>query len=299
MNKNISIVWDFDGTLTPTNSTSKVIEELDGSSSDKFWEGIKKLRGERRKPKWEHILASDTPIWMYALSKIAYREKIPLNKEFFKELIVPRIKLYPNTIRFLKKVRDIQNSEAFKQQKIEIHHFIISAGLKELIEEFFPKNLITWTFGGRYTVIYSNKDEKEYPESIPAFCMDETMKTRAIFEITKGTFSDPDTPVNKRIDPNELKFPISNMIYIGDGPTDIPALALVRERGGLGVVVYNKNKNIEKTKRKLRQMSLDKRANLITPADFSLNGELFSFIKAHCQRILQEYRAQDIKSISQ
>ena len=48
------------------------------------------------------------------------------------------------------------------------------------------------------------------------------MKTRSIFEIAKGTFLDPKAPVNKRLSPEKLKFPFSNMIYIGDGPTDIP-----------------------------------------------------------------------------
>ena len=49
-------------------------------------------------------------------------------------------------------------------------------------------------------------------------------------------------------------------------------------------------KNIEDVREKLQNMSLDHRANLITPIDFSLKSELFDFIKTHCYRVLQYYR---------
>ena len=123
--------------------------------------------------------------------------------------------------------------------------------------------------------------------------MDETMKTRSIFEIAKGTFLDPKAPVNKRLSPEKLKFPFSNMIYIGDGPTDIPALALVKERGGLGVIVYDKEKPLKTIQIKLKQMSFDHRADLIAPDDFSLKSELFQFIEAHCYKILRFCKAKD------
>ena len=78
---NIPILWDFDGTLTPSNSTSEVVKKISEKSPINFWKEIKQLRGDKKKPKWEHILASDTPIWMYTLSRMAHKERIPLNKE--------------------------------------------------------------------------------------------------------------------------------------------------------------------------------------------------------------------------
>ncbi len=69
---NIAIVWDFDGTLSPDDSTTKTVEILDGNKpGSEFWNYIKSLRGDSRKPQWEHVLASDAPIWMYALSRLA------------------------------------------------------------------------------------------------------------------------------------------------------------------------------------------------------------------------------------
>ncbi len=81
---NIAIVWDFDGTLTPDDSTTKTIEVLQGpGKGGEFWKTIKALRGDQELPEWEHILAMDAPIWMYSLSRLAAGLKIPLNAEFF------------------------------------------------------------------------------------------------------------------------------------------------------------------------------------------------------------------------
>ena len=74
-------------------------------------------------------------------------------------------------------------------------------------------------FGCRYTVTDPNDFKKDNPESIPVFCLGKTVKTRALFEIAKGSFS-KDMPVDKQV--NDLEYPFTNMIYIGDGPTDVP-----------------------------------------------------------------------------
>ncbi len=307
---NIAIIWDFDGTLTPSDSTSKTLEALGKESPDLFWEEINHLRRGKPQTKWEHILASNAPIWMYTLSRIAHQKKVPLNKEFFKEFVVPNVELYSNVITFLRAIKNLEDLKEFKDQNIKIDHFIISAGLKELIEEVMcdqerkhdkraidkkKDDLIRWVFGGRYIITYTEEDSKDNPESIPAFCMDETMKTRSLFEIAKGSFTDPSAHVNKRV--KQQKYPFSNMIYIGDGPTDIPALALVDDRGGTGVLLYDKSLETEKIKRRLNRMSSDSRANFITEANFSLKGELFEFIKAHCIRVLHLEKARNIDSI--
>ena len=293
MDNNISIVWDFDGTLTPDDSTSKTIDVLTGEGGvSKFWKNIKELRGDSEQLSWEHVLASDAPIWMYSLSRLASSRNIPLNKEFFKKFVLKDIQLYPRVIEFLKEIKQFENLKKYKEVGLKINHFVVSAGLKDLIEECFPANLIEWTFGCRYTVTY--EESKKTPQSIPVFCMDETMKTRALFEISKGTFNDPERPLNSRVSNEKLWCPFQNIIYIGDGPTDIPALSLVRDRGGLGVVVFDGKKDELEIKERLREMSLDRRADLITKADFSFNKELFNYIKVRCDQLVQQYEAANI-----
>ncbi len=293
---NIAIVWDFDGTLVPDDSTTKTVEILSGGGDMKaFWESIHRLRGDKDKenPNWEHVLAMDAPIWMYSLSRLAEFQGVPLNSQFFKEFVLPHIHLYDGVIEFLKAIKDFEKSPEFLKLDLKIHHFVVSAGLKELIEQVFPENLIMWTFGCRYTVTFDPNKEDDRPVSVPVYCIDETAKTRSLFEIVKGVFLDKDVSVNKRVSQNELWCPFENMIYVGDGPTDVPSLSLTRDKGGVGIAVYNPEANKEKIEARFKEMRLDRRADLITPAIFSLDGELYKYIVTRCIQIRQRYEASE------
>lgn len=289
---NIAIVWDFDGTLTPIDSTTKVVEIVQGDQSgQEFWKYVKSLRGDQAQPSWEHVLASDAPIWMYALSRIAAAKRIPLNTEFFKDFVLPHVPLFDGVASFLRKLKLLEATSLFSDTNVAINFFIITAGLKELVELVLPEGLITWTFGCRYKIVVHPGAEGE-PESVPVFCMDETMKTRSLFEISKGSFRDKDHSVNRRVAKEQLWAPFENIIYVGDGDTDVPALSLVRDHGGMGIAVYDPAKSKTDVEKRLRNMRLDKRADLITPADFSAKGELFEFLNMCCRQIALRYRAE-------
>ena len=292
---NIVIAWDFDGTLTPKDSTTEVISFLKEEEEDaaaKFWNYVKSFSKEQEDFK-EYLPAVDAPIWMYSLSKIANDLNIALNEDFFQEYISQKIKLFDNVIPFLYAIKKLENEERFQKCNIKIHHFIVSAGLRDLIKLIFPEGLITYTFGCRYKSI-SYEENIEKIENIPIFCIDETVKTRALFEISKGAFCTKNIKVNTKISDGNYWAPFNNFIYIGDGDTDIPALSLTRTKGGLGIVVYNKNKPLTDIKEKLHTMSADKRADLITPADFKINGELYTYITNRCHQILQRYEVEYI-----
>jgi 2-hydroxy-3-keto-5-methylthiopentenyl-1-phosphate phosphatase len=290
---NIAIVWDFDKTLTPDDSTSQVIKILGyEGGEDAFWKRITKLTSHK-KSKWEHVLGSHAPAWMYSLSQMAEDRGVPLDADFFKSTILPSVKLFPNAIKFLKTIKAIEKNEEFKSQKIKIYHFIVSAGLKDLVEQVFPKSLIKRTFGCRYEAVREIREDTERIQNIPVFCMDETMKTRSLFEISKGSFLYKNKPVNKRVQEKDRWAHFSDFIYVGDGPTDIPALSLTRYHGGIGIVVYNPKIKDTELKKKLKDMALDRRADLITAADYSLESELFHFIKARCIQIKQRYEAEN------
>lgn len=289
---NIAVVWDFDGTLTPSDSTTTVVEVLRGDGrGDEFWKYVKSLRGDQRKPKWEHVLASDAPIWMYALSRTAFSKRVPLNEEFFKAFVLPKISLYPEVASLLRKIRLLAETKSFKSVQLDIHFFIITAGLEDLVKQALPDGLVTRTFGCRYEIIVTPGNEAE-PESVPVFCMDETMKTRSLFEISKGSFLLENQSVNKRVAKENLWAPFENIIYVGDGETDVPALSLVRSHGGLGIALYNPAKPRKEIEKRLRSLRLDKRADLIAPAEFSEGGELFEYLNVRCKQICQRYQAE-------
>ena len=297
--RNISIVWDFDGTLTPDDSTLKIVEYFIGKNKIKnFWKSIKKLNGSQSQSIWTKMLSSDAPTWMYVLSRIAFKNKIPLSKEFFaRKQITDLVKLYPGVNTVLKAIKNFVKKERFKKSKVQIHQFIITAGLKEYVEELVPKDIFSYIWGGRYNCIY-NPNYIDDIESIPVFCMDETMKTRSLYEISKGVFNTTIEAVNKKVEKGNLWCPFDNFIYIGDGPTDIPALSLTRTYGGYGIVVFNPEEDKQKIKKRLKDMSADSRCDLITKVDFSLNSDLFCSIETRCNQILQKYEAEDFSIIN-
>jgi len=290
---NIAIAWDFDGTLSPDDSTSHVVEDLDGKDANEFWKYIKSLRNEEEKPEWEHVLATDAPTWTYSLSRIASLNKVPLNEEFFQKYVGNiRKSLYPNVAKFLKGLKDLEKRPEFERSETKIHHFIVSAGLCDLIRQVFRKGLITHVWGCRYEVITDLYDEDALPESVPVYCMDETAKTRALFEISKGTFLHPTAhAVNKRVADSDLFCRFEEIIYVGDGFTDVPALSLVRGRGGMGIIVFDPGLSKKIRKEKVDPLREDKRADLITKANFSKSGELYKSIRARCVYIQQRHAA--------
>jgi hypothetical protein len=288
---NIAIVWDFDGTLTPIDSTTKVVEILQGGDGGDFWKYVKSLRGDQKRPKWEHVLASDAPIWMYALSRIAFAKKVPLNEEFFRHFVKQHIPLYDDVLSLLRKIRLLQDTKKFRDVDLKVHFFVVTAGLCDLVRLVFPSDLITWVFGCRYEIIVAPGKQDE-PESVPVFCMDETMKTRSLFEISKGSFRDKNQSVNRRVAKENLWAPFENMIYIGDGDTDVPALSLVRSHGGVGIAVHDPAKSPQLVEKRHEKLRLDKLADLIAAADFSEKGELFNYLATRCLQICQRYHAE-------
>ena len=295
--RNISIIWDFDGTLTPNDSTSKIIEYFLGKDKiNDFWKSIKSVNGSLSEISWERMLSSDAPTWMYVLSRIAFNKNVPLSKEFFsKKEITDLVELYSGVDTVLQKIKSFEKINRFKKSNVQVHHFIITAGLKEYVEELVPEDIFTSIWGGRYSCVYPPNHEDDV-ESIPVFCMDETMKTRALYEISKGVFQSSSTAVNKKVEKRNLWCPFDNFIYIGDGPTDIPALSLTRAYGGYGIVVFDPEKDEEKIKKRLKDMSADSRCDLITKVDFSLDSDLFRSIETRCNQILQKYEAEDFSN---
>lgn len=297
MSHNISILWDFDGTLTPQDSTSELIKHYLGKDTEVkgFWKLVNKISGTTSTEPINTISSSDTPVWMYLLAEILIHKKhtkpISLNETGMSCIIPNKVKLYPEVVESLKKLKDLSNEKFFKENKIEVHHFIITAGLRDLIssiiKEYRAEDLITYIFGCRYHTISTEDGFK----NIPIYCMDKTSKTRSIFEVQKGCFKTPAKyKVDDLVDKKDEWCAFENMIYIGDGDTDIPAFSLIDSKRGTTIGVYNSSKPEKaNTSHNMRE---GKRIHLFTPANYKEQEELFQFIKNRCYQIAQRISAQ-------
>jgi len=124
--------------------------------------------------------------------------------------------------------------------------------------------------------------------------MDKTTKTRSLFEINKGCFL-PSTnkDVDDLIEYNKEWCHFENMIYIGDGVTDIPAFSLVKSRRGMTIGIYDPSLTNNQITKKTVKMKAGKRIDLLTPADFSLSGKLYKAIETRCIQIADRYNSQN------
>ena len=318
---NISIVWDFDKTLTKMDSTEELIKVfLRGSPIEKFWKEVRELSGTQSDKPMNSISTSDAPVWMYMLSELSKDSEgapIGLDEANIQKLIAKKIDLYPKVLDFLQNIKNLSQESLYKENNIEIHHFIITAGLKDLVSAVFKyrnaSRLIKAIFGCKY-----NAAPDKVKQNIPVYFMDKTTKVRALFEICKGCFLDGgeyrdwldlknqakrlsqksensnkpsiDALVPKVDDLVPEKWsPFENMIYIGDGDTDIPAFSLVQSRKGMTIGVFDAKKERDK---KAENMRKGKRIDFFTPACFEKDGELYRFIEMRCRQIAKRYEAR-------
>ncbi len=295
---NISIIWDFDGTLTPQDSTTELIKYFQPDTK-KFWKEVKEISGVSAHAPVDSISTSEAPVWMYLLSELAKssetKENIALEEDTIRHLIQRNIKLYPDVLDFLEKIKNLSSKNLYKENNIKIHHFIITAGLQDLVSAIFKiekqENLIRKIFGCRYKKTEKNKSI----QNIPIYCMDKTAKTRALFEINKGCFQkDAEYTVDDLVPAEKEWCPFENMIYIGDGDTDIPAFSLVKSRRGMTIGVFNPEESRCTKTKKSQNIKKGKRIDFFTSADFSLEGELFKFIQIRCEQIAHRHQAHKI-----
>ena len=290
--QNISVVWDFDKTLTPLDSTTELIEVfLKNSPIEKFWKEVKDISGTKAKRPMESISTSDAPVWMYMLSELANNFK-GLDQKGIKKLIAHKITFYPEVLPFLQRIKKLSDDPLYQKNNIEIHHFIITAGLAELVSAVLgyhnASGLIKAIFGCKYKVITQDQGIK----NIPIYCMDKTTKTRALFEISKGCFlSSAKYSVDDLVSEDKQWCPFENMIYIGDGDTDIPAFSLMKARKGMTIGVFDPFLPKESRDKKAKKMREGRRIDLFTPACFEEEGELDNFVKIRCHQIAKRYSA--------
>ena len=277
----MAIAYDFDGTLAPGNMQEhKFIPEL-GIGKRDFWEQANEL-AERND--MDGILA-----YMQLMLQKAKENNLPINKSAFEN--------YGKTITFFNGVEtyfDRINSYAHKK-KIIIEHHVISSGLREFIHGTSIAKYFKNIFASGFK--YNDDDIAEWP----ALAINYTNKTQYLFRINKGIDNSwDDTLINQYIPDNLRPIPFKDMIYIGDGETDVPAMKMIKYQQGTAVAVFNPAITQRPGKESPRKICLDlvknNRADYIAPADYRENSALDRIIKRVIDKIACEYELLEIKS---
>jgi 2-hydroxy-3-keto-5-methylthiopentenyl-1-phosphate phosphatase len=226
----LAVIFDFDDTLAP-DSTTKLLR-THGVDAEKFWGDAKKLvtLGYDAAPAYLKLLLDQIgpgkPLGELTNSKLK-DFGAGLDGDFFQG--IPEI------------FEDLQKEVArFKDIKIEF--YIISGGLKSILE---GSKIIQNYFEGVYACELSGESDDGVLRFIKR-CVTFTEKTRYLFEINKGldpkdTYKKPQL-VNRYVSSEDRRVPWENMIYIGDGLTDIPCFSLLDLNDGVPFAVFDPNK---------------------------------------------------------
>ncbi|MCR5321911.1 MAG: haloacid dehalogenase-like hydrolase [Lachnospiraceae bacterium] len=261
----LAICYDFDKTLSPDDMQAQgYIQAVYDGDVSSFWKEANKLAEENE---MDGNLA-----YMYMMVQEA-RGRILLTRRSLEDY-GSKVKLFPGVEGWFERIR-----EYGRQKGVIVEHYIISSGLKEMIEGTAVAK------AGAFEKIYASSfyfDEKGVPVW-PAQVVNFTNKTQFLFRIEKGTLDVNDSSVNESFSPEDLRVPFRNMVYIGDSDTDIPCMKLVNTYGGHSIGVYNKD-TADKTK--VYKMLRDNRIKYFASADYSQDSELDGLVKAIIDRTL-------------
>ena len=260
----IALIYDFDGTLSPGNMQEFGFIQAIGQTPAEFWA---KSDGIARGQDASNILA-----YMKLMFDEARRSGIHLTREDFKRYGAD-IKLFEGVREWFRNVNNYGESRGVK-----VEHYINSSGLKEIIEGSPIAREFKHIFAGSF--IYDEKGEAEWP----GIAVDYTGKTQFLFKIQKGIFSSRDAKrVNESIADENKRIPFTNMIYFGDGETDVPSMKVVGMFGGSSIAVFDP---AQPHKRDIaRKLLRQGRVGYTTPANYSRDSRTFRLVCAIIDKI--------------
>lgn len=260
-NKNIAIMYDFDKTLSPKDMQEYGFIPSIGLEPHAFWAKADELS---TKCNMDRILS-----YMYLMIKEAKKKDIPITRTSFSDL-GQSVVLFDGVIDWFDRI-----NEYGKSLGLEITHYILSSGLKEIIEGTPIYDKFTNVYASEFH--YNERGNADWPVRAVNY----TTKTQYIFRISKGILNvNDDYNLNSKIDDKDRVIPYRNLIYIGDGITDVPCMKIVKERGGHSIAIYQ-----DKDSSIARKLIDDDRINFLCRADYSKGKDVEKAVKLILRKI--------------
>lgn len=265
----LAICYDFDGTLSPGYMQNYGFIPGLKMTSVEFWTEVKKLTKNQQ---GDEIL-----IYMGQMLRKADQAEISVKRKAFEDY-GKRIELFKGVEGWFDRI-----NEYGRKNEVKVEHYIISSGLREMISGTPIARHFKKIFASGFWY------DHEGIARFPALGVNYTTKTQFLFRINKGSLDVWDKEkINSYVAPDARAIPFKNMMFFGDGETDIPCFRLVKDLGGHSVAVYK-----PRARRGGRNVAIklieEGRVNFAVPADFSRNSEADNVTKAIIEKIRSDW----------
>ena len=288
----VACIWDFDKTLIPGYMQEPIFATY-GIDKDHFWKEVNALpeiyarRGTR--------VSSDTIYLNHLISYVKNGRLKGLTNARLREL-GKELLFYPGLPDLFKRLQAVVESrQEYIKHNIKLENYIISTGLAEMIRGSMIAPYVDGIFGCEFIEAplppnYSSQNELplqiEFEISQIGTIVDNTIKTRYIFEINKGSNKNPQIDVNASMDRADRRIPINRMIYVADGPSDVPVFSVVKSKGGKAYAVYDPDKEAEFAQNDALLHA--GRIHAYGPADYTEKSTTSKWLRMHLSRICDQ-----------
>ena len=308
----IVLVWDFDKTLIPGYMQDPIFEAFNIDQAA-FWREVNALPAYfARQGVTVH---PDTAYLNHLLTYVQHGRMPGLTNARLRDLGA-RIRFHPGLPDFFRAIREhLEGDPEAQRFEIRLEHYIVSTGLRAMIEGSAIQPFVNGIWASEFLESppgpgfdadatldldagHGNLGSPLFPVqdvSQIAVAYDNTSKTRALFEINKGSNTNPSIQVNSTMRQEDRRVPFQHMIYIADGPSDVPAFAVMRHNHGIGYAVYDPaNPASLKQVDRLRR---DGRIDHFGPADYRPGSPTCDWLTLQVERIASDIVAERISAL--
>ena len=260
----IAIMYDFDKTLSTRDMQEYSFIPKLGMSAKDFWEETDRLATAEN---MDRILA-----YLRLMLKKAAEKGVAVTRDKFVEL-GKDIEYFPGVEEWFSRI-----NEFGKEKGVVVEHYVISSGLKEIIEGSSVYKNFKEVYACEF--LYDHNGVAVWLKAAVNY----TNKTQFLFRINKGVLElYKDGELNSYTEESDRRVPFRNMIYVGDGMTDVPCMKLVKLNGGQSIAVFKKWK-----KETAKKLIAENRVDYITEANFNDGSELDGIVKTAIEKISSE-----------
>jgi len=249
MKPTVAFLYDFDKTLSTRDMQEFTFIPSLGMEPHEFWSYANSMA---QREKMDSILA-----YMYGMLKVADEKGLPLTRDMLMQC-GKDIEYHKGVEQWFEHINKVG-----EEAGVVVEHYVLSSGLREIVQGSSIAPFFTEIFASEF--LY--KDGKAV---WPKTAVNYTAKTQFVYRINKGVLDiSNDTDLNKSTPEETRHVKFSNMIYIGDGLTDVPCMKLVKLSGGHSIALYQSGKAGT-----VEDLLRHERVDFIFEADFTIGHPL-------------------------